>query len=264
MPRLLSIGEFSRTTHLSIKALRHYHDVGLLEPADVDTDSGYRLYATSQVPVAHVIRRLRDLDMPIQDVRAFLDASSPADRDAAVVAHLERMEEQLEATRAVVSSLRSLLERADSEPSVEMRSIATFTALTAREVVEWDETEAWLTEALEALDESLTSPGLTRSGPDGALYSPEFFESHVGEVVAFIPVEPPPGDAAPELGEVPGGEFAVAKHHGAFDDLDRTYGLLGTFVTERGIGAFGPIREHYVDETTTEVCWPLDEHQDTS
>jgi hypothetical protein len=41
----------------------HYGDVRLLEPASVDPSTGYRRYATSQVPIAHAIRRLRDLDI---------------------------------------------------------------------------------------------------------------------------------------------------------------------------------------------------------
>src|SRR5215211_6104432 len=61
---LLTIGEFSRATHLSIKALRHYDDVGLLRPSEVDRDTGYRLYSTAQVPTAQLIRRFRALEMP--------------------------------------------------------------------------------------------------------------------------------------------------------------------------------------------------------
>ena len=45
MDVLLTIGEFSKMTYLSVKALRHYHDVGLLAPALVDPDTGYRRYA---------------------------------------------------------------------------------------------------------------------------------------------------------------------------------------------------------------------------
>jgi DNA-binding transcriptional MerR regulator len=74
MGALLTIGEFSRVTHLSVKALRHYDDVGLLQPADVDASSGYRHYASAQVPIAHVIRRFRDLDMPLEQIRAVLEA----------------------------------------------------------------------------------------------------------------------------------------------------------------------------------------------
>ena len=52
---LLTIGDFSRMTHLSVKALRHYHDMGVLEPAVIDPFTGYRSYDTSQVPAAQVI-----------------------------------------------------------------------------------------------------------------------------------------------------------------------------------------------------------------
>jgi len=72
MSVLVSIGDFSRMTHLSIKALRFYHDQGLLEPARIDPFTGYRFYEPGQVPVAQVIRRFRDLDMPLDQVRAVL------------------------------------------------------------------------------------------------------------------------------------------------------------------------------------------------
>jgi DNA-binding transcriptional MerR regulator len=45
--------------------LRHYYELGLLELVDVDLDSGYRRYATEQIVTAQVIRRFRDLDMPL-------------------------------------------------------------------------------------------------------------------------------------------------------------------------------------------------------
>jgi effector-binding domain-containing protein len=61
MSVLVPIGDFSRMTHLSVKALRFYHDQGLLEPARIDPATGYRFYDTGQVPVAQVIRRFRDL-----------------------------------------------------------------------------------------------------------------------------------------------------------------------------------------------------------
>jgi hypothetical protein len=55
----LSIGDLSRATHVTVKAPRHYHQIGLLEPAEVAPDISYRRYNTSQIPVAQVISRLR-------------------------------------------------------------------------------------------------------------------------------------------------------------------------------------------------------------
>jgi DNA-binding transcriptional MerR regulator len=72
----LAIGDFSRMTHLSIKALRHYHDVGLLEPAEIDPTSGYRFYEPNQVPIAQVIRRFRDLGLPLDEIVALLASVS--------------------------------------------------------------------------------------------------------------------------------------------------------------------------------------------
>ena len=70
----LTIGDFSRATHLSVKMLRHYHELGLLEPVDVDVDSGYRRYATQQIVAAQIIRRFRDLEMPLEDIHIVLQA----------------------------------------------------------------------------------------------------------------------------------------------------------------------------------------------
>ena len=68
----VSIGDFAVMTSLSRKALRHYHDIGILEPAHIDAHTGYRFYDTSQVDHAHIIRRFRSLGMSIPDIKALL------------------------------------------------------------------------------------------------------------------------------------------------------------------------------------------------
>jgi len=105
----LTVGDFSRATHLSVKTLRHYHQVGLLEPAAVNPGTGYRYYTAGQIPAAQVIRRLRDLEMPVADVKAVLAAPDAAARNALIAAHLARLEAGLAQTRAAVESLRTLL-----------------------------------------------------------------------------------------------------------------------------------------------------------
>jgi len=95
MSVLISIGDFSRMTHLSIKALRFYHDQGLLEPTRIDPDSGYRFYEPAQVPVAQVIRRFRDLDMPLDQVKAVLRAPDLETRTKEIISHLTAMEAKL-------------------------------------------------------------------------------------------------------------------------------------------------------------------------
>src|SRR5581483_10250461 len=65
---LMPIGRFARLTGLSVKALRHYDELGLLRPAAVDAATGYRSYSAGQVRAAETIRTLRRLELPLDDV----------------------------------------------------------------------------------------------------------------------------------------------------------------------------------------------------
>lgn len=269
MTTRLSIGDFSRMTYLSVKALRHYHDVGVLEPAEIDPSSGYRYYAPSQVGVAQMIRRLRDLGMPLEDVRAIVRAPDAGSRDSALVAHLRRMEQLLEQTQQTVASLRSLLEQPREDVGVQRRHLAATRALVIRDEVRAEDAVAWWMDAFSVLHRALAGSGLSRGGADGALFPREFFEDEVGDVVAFVPVSDTPSEGVlpgrVTLGTVPASDVAVLVHEGPFGDLDRTYGALGTWVLERAAGAPGPIREYYLPTGApddllahvTEVCWPV-------
>jgi DNA-binding transcriptional MerR regulator/effector-binding domain-containing protein len=265
----LTIGDFSRMTLVSIKALRHYHEVGLLTPAVVDPASGYRFYEPGQVPTAQVIRRFRDLGMPLEEIRQVLQAPDVQARNQVIVAHMQRMETQLAATQSVVASLRSLLEGPPAPIAVGHRSVGVTRALALRERVSMPDLDEWWTAAFGELDAALAAAGVPPAGPRAALYPAELFQLEVAEVVAYIPV--PDGLAAPAGGrvtvqEIPRAELAVAEHRGTLADLDQTYGALGTYVAEREIGVDGPMREHYLvtafdtdDESryVTEVGWPV-------
>ena len=122
MEALVTIGEFSRLSHLTAKALRHYHDVGLLTPAQIDS-SGYRRYAPAQVQQAQLVRRLRLLDMPVPEIAAVLAAPDDATRDRTVAEHLQRMEDELGRTQQVVASLRALLRPAATPLKVDYRTV---------------------------------------------------------------------------------------------------------------------------------------------
>jgi DNA-binding transcriptional MerR regulator len=95
----LAIGDFSRATHLSVKMLRHYHEIGLLQPVDVDPDTGYRRYATEQIATAQIIRRFRDLDMPLDEIQTVLEASDVETRNRLITNHLARLESDLARTK---------------------------------------------------------------------------------------------------------------------------------------------------------------------
>jgi DNA-binding transcriptional MerR regulator len=89
-----TVGRFAMLTGLTAHTLRHYDAVGLLHPADVDPDTGYRRYSREQMVVARLIKDLRWLDLPIDQVRQVLAAPHSADARAALAAHADRLRRQ--------------------------------------------------------------------------------------------------------------------------------------------------------------------------
>jgi DNA-binding transcriptional MerR regulator/effector-binding domain-containing protein len=247
MAARVAIGDFARMTMLSVPALRHYHDVGLLRPAEIDPDSGYRFYAPEQARIAQVIRRFRDLAMPLEEVRAVLEAPDLAARNQVIAAHVQRMETQLAATQSVLASLRSLLMRPPAPVTVSHRLVSAVRAVAICGRVSIPGLGAWLSLAQRDIDAVLAAADMPPAGPRAALYSADLFELEAGEVTAYVPVTGEvPGSGRAAMADIPSAELAVAIHRGPLTDLDQTSGALGTYVAEREIGADGPIREHFL------------------
>jgi len=91
----------------------------------------------------------------------------------------------------------------------------------------------------------------------------EFFTEGNGDVIAYVPVDGAAADLALAISgrahafDLAPTRVATMIHEGSFDDIDQTYGSLGTVVAELGIGLDGPIREIYLADDRAEVCWPI-------
>jgi DNA-binding transcriptional MerR regulator len=261
----VTIGEFSTMTRLSRKALRLYHDLGLLEPAEVDPTTGYRYYDVTQVELARLIRRFRDLDMPVPDVKSYVAATNGEARQAIVSAHLDRMESQLLQTQEAVAALRALIIPADSPTRITIRRDDTMMAAAITETVRLDDISAWWHAAVRELDDALRTAGLVATGPLGGLYEHALFADELGQATVWFPVaEETPAHGRVAMTQIPGGTFAVAVHDGPDARIDETYAALGSYAATRGISRDGPLRERYLAGTLddaapliTEVAWPI-------
>jgi DNA-binding transcriptional MerR regulator len=267
MPAALTIGDFSRATHLSVKTLRHYHRVGLLAPAEVDTDTGYRWYTTDQIPTAQVIRRFRGLDMPLDQIHAVLEAPDLTTRNELISAHLASLEQNLARTQAAVASLRDLLAGPSAAAPVSHRRVGETMAAAVTAVVAMGDLPPWYLGALGELHATLDARGMRAAGPAGGIFAGELFTDERGEATVFVPT----ATEVPRLGRVesvvvPAAELAVTVHPGSLADVDRAYGTLAAYVASHELRLDGPIREYYLvgrqdtaDETAwrTEICWPI-------
>jgi DNA-binding transcriptional MerR regulator len=267
MTNTVSVGRFATMTHLSVKTLRHYHEVGLLEPAEVDPHTGYRYYALEQLPTAQLIRRLRDLRMPVADVRAVLVARSSGERDTLIAAHIDHLEAELAQTRAAVHSLRALLDTRPDNQTVHRRAESGYSALAITEgSLQPADVGDWWRDGLQELRTAVEDHGLQVTGPAGGLYDECLFQHEAGEATLFIPVTTPQ-----ELGRIrplviPAAEVVVTTYFGSPADIDLAYARLGSYIAEHELTLGWQLREYYqrdhshtsdATEWRTEIAWPV-------
>jgi DNA-binding transcriptional MerR regulator len=268
---LLRIGPFSRASWLSIKALRAYHEAGLLVPAEVDPRTGYRSYTTAQLADAAIIRKLRQLDVPLEAIREVLEARDAAVTRKVLTEHSAVLEERIAATQRAVDELYAALEAPALQTAVYRRHEPARTVLTLPGTVTESEWMPFLERARILLDDTATGLGAVVDGPFGACYPP-MLDDDAQDVLAFVTVDSAPLLSATmrsdgvAVGELPATDVAVLEHRGDYDDLEDAYRELGSWVATHGQPTDLPVRELYLvgpldtDDPSnyrTEICWPV-------
>ncbi len=267
MRNLLPIGRFSEMCRLSIPALRHYDELGLLPPAAVDPDTGYRYYSVVQAADAERIRTLRLLEMPLPDIKSIL-AGNPERTQALLQVHRERLEQQVERQRYAIALIDTMLRDAPSAVyEVQLREIGAVCVASIRDRCSWQELGPFVQRAIGEIVRTAASQGVRFAGPPYTAYhSAESTESELDLEVGMPTDEPvePGGRVVP--GTLPGGLMATTMHCGPYEDISGAYRALGEWLTERGHETAGPPREIYLvspekspnpNGLRTELAWPI-------
>jgi DNA-binding transcriptional MerR regulator len=261
----MPIGRFAAAVRLSVKALRHYDELGLLRPAFVDPRTGYRYYARSQARDAVMIAMLRELDVPLAVIGEALRAA-PGELKGLLDREAVRLERELARRGRALRSLQRIA-RAGSlspyevgvrtEPAV---SVARLTVVTTPETLVPETTEL----VFRLLDELR---GASRPVAMPVLCVNEEPDAQERIVVHACAAAAPSGPALPtaEIVELPGGTFAWLVHRGPYEELGLAHHALQAWAQEHGHPPRGPIREIYENDPhetppealVTEVWLPI-------
>jgi hypothetical protein len=207
---------------------------------------------------------LRQLDLPLAEVQSILATADPHERAEVIAGHLRRLEDELEKTRASMVSLRRLLRPEPADLDVELRAVPARTVAGIKGSVSLDHSLEWYDSAMAELDAEF--PEQERTGPPGGYYSNDLFTQGAGTLAVFRPVREPRPVGRIEVIDLPAAELAVTVHPGPHDDIDVTYGRLGSWVVTHALAVDGPIHETYVvgprdtpDPLSwrTEIGWPV-------
>jgi DNA-binding transcriptional MerR regulator len=247
---LLTIGVFARRSRLSLKALRLYDRLGVLAPADVDRDSGYRRYRESQLATARLVAMLRRLDMPLAQVGEVVSASGP--RAAQVIAdYWDAVERRVASQRELAAHLRNRLlgeERSFAMFEVHERDVPEQLVITEQRHLLLPALADWIGAAIGRLLRAAGQCG-GRTGPPFAVYHGEVNQDSDGPVEVCMPVDPE------RAADAPAATRREAAHREAYVRLRKAqvenpqilsaFDAVGRWIAEHGLVETAPPREVY-------------------
>ena len=267
---LLSIGVFAKRSRLSMKALRLYDRLGLLIPADVDPDNGYRRYRESQLATARLIVMLRRLDMPLSQVADIVAAQAPEAAERLSL-YWNEFEKRVASQRELASHLRSRLSGGDEPlgyPDVLLRNVPEQLVLVEQQHVPVEELPSWIGAAMSRLVAAARDHGGVAGHPFVVYYG-EVNEDSDGPAEACVPVAPSSdADALPDSAPTQALRFEPAhreayvrlrKAQVAFPQILSAYDGVVRWAAANDIEITGAPREiYFVDFTSAapgdEVC----------
>jgi DNA-binding transcriptional MerR regulator len=190
---LLSIGAFAKMSRLSIKALRLYDQLSILQPRHIDPQSGYRYYEAEQLPRARMIRTLREMDMPLVILRQVLAAveASPAQAEALVHDYVSMRRKQFEQIQQQVPTFIQLIQQEMSPMSLEVnvKTIPTQQVLSVTRRVKVDKLESTIQETVDQLKSMLASQNVSPVDLPFGIYHGAINEQDDGPIEICLPVQ---------------------------------------------------------------------------
>ena len=275
MNELVPIGRFSKMTRLSIKALRHYAELGLLVPAEVDESSGYRYYRLSQANLAEAIRALRSVDMPLDEIGELLGQEEPEIAHKLLTDHHRRLLDRLADQERMIAYLERLIDQEETlmPYDVTTKTVPDTHVVATKRHVSLATIGAELGPAFTAVATAAARPP---AGAPFVVFHDIIDEGTDGTIEVCYPIAEPleldggGHDADQGTGAVYGATLAATTvaattHQGPYEEVSPAYHSIVGWVTEHGHEFAGPAREIYLNDPTTtepseyltEVQWPI-------
>jgi DNA-binding transcriptional MerR regulator/effector-binding domain-containing protein len=243
---MFSIGEFSKLSGLTVKTLRFYHEEGLLVPAYVDPDTGYRYYQEGQIETARVIAYLRNLEFTINDIRALLARES----DAGLLDLLERqrsqIKEQIKRLHQTVRSLDQFIwEERQGQTMADLLEDVTEKQLDAV-LVAGIRMQGRYSDCGKGFARLGRSFGRLICGKPLLLHYDNEYREDDADFEACLPIRQSKTVAGASVRELPAVHCVTLVHKGPYDQMGRSYAKVLKWIKERNYNVVLPTREVYL------------------
>jgi DNA-binding transcriptional MerR regulator len=270
---MFAIGEFARHGRVSVRMLRHYDAIGLLEPVCVDPTTGYRFYEAGQLSRLNRIVALKNLGFTLQQVASILDQQvSTAELRGMLKLRQAELQEQIAVDTARLDQVEARLLAIESEAvepaPVLVRRIAAVRVAELTGMAAGYEPQ-FITPVIQALYDELPrrlcKAGIAVPGPGVAYYEDAGDDAGAIKVHAALPIAEQPGGQQDfnvvDLSEIPAAATLI--HHGSMDNVLSSIQALAKWIDASGYQSLGYAREVTLkfgavrDDWVTELQEPI-------
>lgn len=241
---MLTTGEFSSATRLTVKALRLYHDEGLLVPERIDAITGYRYYGDESFRRARVILVLRDLGFPIREMKEILDRCTDDDElDEVLRKRLKEVETEMARMQDVRSRIRVLLENGEGDMmkkdlEISERDVPDTWACGIRYTGAYADIGKYYAELFKKVGR------FCAGRPFAIYYDCEYKES--ADIEAAVSVRKEVAVPGVSCRMLNGGHFVSIIHRGPYETIGEAYKAAFEYIAGKNLAAKGPTREIYL------------------
>jgi len=248
---MLKIGDFSRLSRVTVKALRYYDEIGLLKPVSVDCFTGYRYYSVDQLPRLNRIVVLKNLGLSLEEVSQLVNNDLPAEHIRQLL-HVKQAEirQRLEDEQGRLGQVEEWLRQIEKEgimtaKDVVIKKIEAQTIASIRGVIP---TYGDIGQLFSELYSYLGHHQAQFAEPPIAIYHDmEYMEKNPDvEAAAPIAAGVPETDRV-KVRQLEAIETAVCLiHQGPYETIGESYNTLMAWMEANGYQMAGPDREVYL------------------
>ncbi|MCU0541753.1 MAG: MerR family transcriptional regulator [Oscillatoriaceae cyanobacterium Prado104] len=267
---MLKIGDFSKLSLVSIKALRLYDRMGLLKPTRVDRANGYRYYSASQLPRLNRILAFKDLGFSLEQIGQLLDDQiSPVQMRGMLRLKQAELQQHIQGETARLARVEARLRQIELEgnmPNYEvvLKKIQPMTVASIREILP---NYSAVGKLFDDLTDYLQQHGVKADSCAAIWHDTGYKETDVdGEAIVIVDKLLPGSDRI-KFYELPALEQAASViYQGSYNTIAESYNYLLSWIETSGYQIVGPNREIYIqggpeqdnESYVTEILFPVE------
>lgn len=253
---MFSIGEFASIGRVSIRMLRHYDEIGLLAPAQVDPFTGYRFYDGAQFEILARILALKDLGLKLDEVTRIVEGAVDDDTLHAMLTERRALlAAQLDLDKARLDRLDAKIRHIEGEPlmstlSTELKPLpALVVAQSSAKIPGFgpENVSPVIGPLFETLHQDLVAAGIQPGKQAVAMYEAD--DDAGARAYAAFPVSKEAASASGfTVTEIPGVDLAATTvHRGSMSTIGESWEALHEWISANGYQMSGPCREVYLE-----------------